>query len=254
MTFELPDLPYSKDALAPHMSAETLSFHHDKHQKSYVEKLNSAVNGTEFAGKSLEEIIRATAGKSGESGIFNNAAQTWNHTFFWHSMSPKGGGAPDGALARQIDRDFGGFDKFRSEFLEKGKGQFGSGWVWLVLANGKLEVVSTGNADTPIAHDSQPLLTCDVWEHAYYLDYQNRRPDYLESFLDNLANWAFAAEEFANQGEGSRTAARRYQDAQADYARSGKADDAGRAAQQALDGSEGKSLEEARRKTAGSSG
>lgn len=199
MAFELPALPYAKDALEPHMSANTFSFHHEKHHNTYVVNLNGLVEGTDLAGKSLEEIVSATAGKADKAGIFNNAAQVWNHTFFWHSMKPSGGGAPTGDLAAKIDADFGSFDAFKDAFKAAGATQFGSGWAWLVVGDGgKLEVVKTPNAETPLTQGKTPLLTCDVWEHAYYLDYQNRRPDFLASFLDNLANWDFAAENLAN--------------------------------------------------------
>lgn len=199
MAFELPALPYAKDALEPHMSANTFSFHHEKHHNTYVVNLNGLVEGTDLEGKSLEDIVAATAGKADKAGVFNNAAQVWNHTFFWHSMKPSGGGAPTGDLAAKIDADFGSFDEFKDAFKAAGATQFGSGWAWLVVGDGgKLEVVKTPNAETPLTQGKTPLLTCDVWEHAYYLDYQNRRPDFLASFLDNLANWDFAAENLAN--------------------------------------------------------
>jgi len=199
MAFELPALPYAKDALEPHMSANTFSFHHEKHHNTYVVNLNGLIDGTDLAGKSLEEIVSATAGNPDKAGVFNNAAQVWNHTFFWHSMKPSGGGAPTGDLAAKIDADFGSFDAFKDAFKAAGATQFGSGWAWLVVGDGgKLEVVKTPNAETPLTQGKTPLLTCDVWEHAYYLDYQNRRPDFLASFLDNLANWDFAAENLAN--------------------------------------------------------
>ena len=199
MAFELPALPYAKDALEPHMSANTFSFHHEKHHNTYVVNLNGLIDGTDLAGKSLEEIVSATAGNPDKAGVFNNAAQVWNHTFFWHSMKPSGGGAPTGDLAAKIDADFGSFDAFKDAFKAAGATQFGSGWAWLVVGDGgKLEVVKTPNAETPLTQGKTPLMTCDVWEHAYYLDYQNRRPDFLASFLDNLANWDFAAENLAN--------------------------------------------------------
>lgn len=199
MAFELPALPYAKDALEPHMSANTFSFHHEKHHNTYVVNLNGLVEGTDLEGKSLEDIVAATAGNADKAGVFNNAAQVWNHTFFWHSMKPNGGGAPTGDLAAKIDADFGSFDAFKDAFKAAGATQFGSGWAWLVVGDGgKLEVVKTPNAETPLTQGKTPLLTCDVWEHAYYLDYQNRRPDFLASFLDNLANWDFAAENLAN--------------------------------------------------------
>jgi Fe-Mn family superoxide dismutase len=199
MAFELPTLPYAKDALEPHMSANTFSFHHEKHHNTYVVNLNGLVEGTDLEGKSLEDIVAATAGNPDKAGVFNNAAQVWNHTFFWHSMKPNGGGAPTGDLAAKIDADFGSFDAFKDAFKTAGATQFGSGWAWLVVGDGgKLEVVKTPNAETPLTAGKTPLLTCDVWEHAYYLDYQNRRPDFLAAFLDNLANWDFAAENLAN--------------------------------------------------------
>lgn len=191
MAFELPPLPYAQDALEPHCSAKTLSFHHGKHHQAYVSKTNELIEGTEHAKKSLEEIIKSSSGT-----LFNQAAQVWNHTFFWSCMKPGGGGKPSGALAEAINKDFGSFEKFKDEFKAKGVGQFGSGWVWLVADGGKLKVISTGNADTPLAKGQTAILTCDVWEHAYYLDYQNRRPDFLQAFLDHLANWDFAAKNF----------------------------------------------------------
>jgi len=198
MAFTLPDLPYAKDALAPHISSETLDFHHGKHHNAYVNNLNGLVEGTDMASKSLEDIIQDTAGKADKAGIFNNAAQIWNHTFYWQSMRPNGGGAPTGKLAEMIDHDFGSFDAFKDAFAKAGATQFGSGWAWLVLADGKLDVRKTLNAETPLTEAGvTPLLTMDVWEHAYYLDYQNRRPDYISTFLDHLVNWEFAAENLA---------------------------------------------------------
>jgi Fe-Mn family superoxide dismutase len=196
MAFELPPLPYAKDALEPHISSKTLDFHHGKHHNAYVTKLNELVKGSELEGKSLEDVILASARDSAKQAIFNNAAQVWNHTFYWHSMKNGGGGKPSGELAKKIEADFGSFEKFAEEFKNAGMTQFGSGWAWLVLNNGKLEVMKTPNADLPLAHGKTALLTADVWEHAYYLDYQNRRPDYLSVFLDSLANWEFAAENF----------------------------------------------------------
>lgn len=202
MAFELPPLPYAKDALEPHISANTLDFHHGKHHNAYVTNLNKMVEGTDLAGKSLEDVILAVAKDSSKQGIFNNAAQVWNHTFYWHSMKPQGGGKPTGDLAKKIDEDFGSFDKFAEEFKAAGAGQFGSGWAWLVLDGGKLKVTKTANADLPLAHGQTAILTADVWEHAYYLDYQNRRPDYLSTFLNSLVNWEFAAENLKKaQGE-----------------------------------------------------
>jgi superoxide dismutase, Fe-Mn family len=188
MAFSLPALPYAQDALAPHISAETLEFHHGKHHNTYVTKLNDLIAGTELADKSLEEIIVAADGIT-----FNQAAQVWNHTFYWSSMKPKGGGQPSGALASAIDRDFGSFDAFKEAFSNAAATQFGSGWAWLVEDGGKLAVSKTGNADTPLKHGQKPLLTIDVWEHAYYIDYRNARPKYIETFLNHLVNWDFAA-------------------------------------------------------------
>jgi Fe-Mn family superoxide dismutase len=197
MAFTLPELPYAQDALDPHISAETLSFHHGKHHNAYVTKLNELVAGTGLEGKSLEDIIHVAAKEEPKAGLFNNAAQVWNHTFYWHSMTPNGGGKPSGELAAKIDEDFGSFDNFAAEFKAAGGGRFGSGWAWLVLdSTGKLKVTKTLNADLPMVHGEAALLTMDVWEHAYYLDYQNRRPDYMGAFLGNLVNWEFAAENY----------------------------------------------------------
>lgn len=193
MAFELPPLPYAADALEPHMSANTFSYHHGKHHAAYVNKLNGLIDGTDLADKSLEDIIQATAGKADAKGVFNNAAQVWNHTFFWNSMSPNGGGKPSGKLAEMIDASFGSFDAFADAFKNAGVGQFGSGWAWLVVDGDALKIVTTANAETPITDGLKPLLTCDVWEHAYYLDYQNDRPGFLGVFLEKLANWDFAA-------------------------------------------------------------
>jgi len=189
MTITLPELPYAKHELEPHISANTLSYHYEKHHNAYVTNLNKLIAGTDFEGKSLEDII-----KTSEGGIFNNAAQVWNHTFYWHSMKPNGGGTPSAELAEKINQDFGSFDKFKEEFANAGATQFGSGWAWLVLENGTLKVTKTPNAETPLTKGQIPLLTMDVWEHAYYLDFQNRRPDYIQTFLNNLANWDFATE------------------------------------------------------------
>jgi superoxide dismutase, Fe-Mn family len=197
MSFELPPLPYAADALAPFMSAQTLGFHHGKHHQAYVTNLNNLVKDTQLAEASLEEVIHASVQDSAKIGIFNNAAQIWNHTFFWHSMKPKGGGTPTGELAERIKTDFGSYDLFKEEFKKAAMGQFGSGWAWLVLESGKLRVVKTANAATPLTDGQKPLLTCDVWEHAYYLDYQNRRGDMVDAFLDHLLNWDFAAKNLA---------------------------------------------------------
>ncbi|MDX1404801.1 MAG: superoxide dismutase [Woeseiaceae bacterium] len=195
MAFKLSDLPYSHDALAPHISAQTLELHHGKHHKGYIKKLNKAIDDTPYAEMKLEEIV-AKAKKNGDKNVFNNAAQSWNHEFLWNSMSPGGGGDASGELKSAIDRDFGDMDRFRRDFRKAATGQFGSGWVWLVHDDGELRIRATGNADTPIADGKQPLLTLDVWEHAYYLDYQNQRKRYIEAFLDELVNWKFAASNF----------------------------------------------------------
>lgn len=201
MAFTLPDLPYEFDALEPHMSARTLKFHHGKHHAGYVKKLNAAIEGTKFDDMSLKDIIRETAGDDSKTGIFNNAAQTWNHTFFWNSMTPRGGGTPAGALADAITGSFGSLDDFKSEFSKAAAGHFGSGWAWLVARDGKLSVMTTPNAENPVSEDgTTPLLTLDVWEHAYYLDFQNARPDFIDTFLNDLANWDFAAENLAAAG------------------------------------------------------
>ncbi len=192
MAFELPPLPYAKDALAPHISQETLEFHYGKHHQTYVTNLNNLVPGTEFEGKSLEDIVKNSSG-----GIFNNAAQVWNHTFYWNSLSPNGGGEPEGALANAINRTFGSFEKFKEEFTKCAVTTFGSGWAWLVEnKDGSLALVSTSNAACPLTSGQTPLLTCDVWEHAYYIDYRNARPAYLEAFW-KLVNWDFAAKNFS---------------------------------------------------------
>jgi Fe-Mn family superoxide dismutase len=193
MAIELPNLPWSDDALDPHISAQTLSFHHGKHHAAYVSKLNAAIEGTPLAEKSLEEIINETAGDASKAGVFNNAAQVWNHTFFWNSMKPGGGGRPSGKLAEAIDASFGSFDAFTKEFTDKAATLFGSGWVWLVESGGKLEIVQTKDAANPMTDGKKPLLTLDVWEHAYYLDHQNNRPGFIQAFLENLVNWDFAS-------------------------------------------------------------
>ncbi len=196
MTYELPPLPYSYDALEPHMSARTLEFHHDKHHAKYVNQYNQLVQDAGMADRSIEEVIKATYNDSSKTGLFNNAAQAWNHTFFWNCMSPNSSGSPSGALADKIKEDFGDIDTFKQEFKQAGATQFGSGWAWLVLDNnGKLKVTKTPNAINPIALGETPLLTCDVWEHAYYLDYQNRKPDFIDAFLNNLVNWEFVAQQ-----------------------------------------------------------
>jgi len=198
---ELPPLPYAQDALAPVISAETLSFHYGKHHKAYVDNLNKLVAGTELSETPLEQLIAAVAGKPDKVGIFNNAAQTWNHTFFWNSLKPHGGGgAPAGAVARAIDAAFGGYENFKKEFSNAAMTQFGSGWAWLVVDKGALRVVKTGNADTPLTMGLTPLLTIDVWEHAYYLDYQNRRADFVAAVIDKLLSWEFANANLARAG------------------------------------------------------
>lgn len=194
MAFTLPTLPYSKEALEPHISSKTLAFHHGKHHAGYINNLNNLIAGTDLENASLEEIILATAKDPSKGGIFNNAAQTWNHTFYWYSLKPKGGGQPQGELASRIEKDFGSFENFFKEFKQAGATQFGSGWAWLVVEEGTLKITKTPNADLPMVHGQTALLTCDVWEHAYYLDYQNRRPDYIEVFLTSLVNWDFALE------------------------------------------------------------
>lgn len=193
MAFTLPELPYSNDALSPHISPETIEYHYGKHHKAYVDKLNTLVQGTEFESKSLEDIIKTASG-----GIFNNGAQVWNHTFYWNSLSPNGGGQPTGDLSSAIDQNFGSFDSFKEKFTTTAATQFGSGWGWLVKnADGTLSVESTSNADNPLRNGKTPLLTCDVWEHAYYVDYRNARPKYLENFW-NLVNWDFVAKNWSN--------------------------------------------------------
>lgn len=195
MSITLPPLPYAKNALEPHISERTLNFHYDKHHKAYVDNLNKLIQGTPFGGKALEQIIKEAAGNPDQVAIFNNAAQVWNHTFYWSSLSPQGGGKPTGELAKKIDNDLGSFEDFIELFKKAAASQFGSGWAWLVVdASGKLQVTKTPNADLPLVHHQKALLTCDVWEHAYYLDYQNRRVDYVDVFLTHLVNWDFAQE------------------------------------------------------------
>jgi Fe-Mn family superoxide dismutase len=190
---QLPKLPYGLDALEPFLSAKTIGFHYGKHHQTYVDNLNKLVAGTPFAVLPLEEMVRKTANLADNSAIFNNAAQVWNHTFFWRSMKASGGGLPTGKLADMIIAAFGTFEAFKNAFVTAGVGQFGSGWVWLIQDGEKVKIVKTSNADTPVAYNQNALLTCDVWEHAYYLDYQNRRKDYLTTFLESLANWDFAS-------------------------------------------------------------
>ena len=193
MAHELPALPYAKDALQPHISAETLEYHYGKHHNAYVTNLNNLIKGTDFETLSLEDIVLKSSG-----GIFNNAAQVWNHTFYWNCLSPNGGGEPAGALAAAINAKFGSFAAFKEEFSKCAVGTFGSGWAWLVKnADGSVELMSTSNAGTPMTSGKTALLTCDVWEHAYYIDYRNLRPKFVETFLGNLANWSFAEQNFA---------------------------------------------------------
>jgi superoxide dismutase, Fe-Mn family len=192
MEHTLPALPYAMDALQPHISKETLEFHYGKHHQTYVTNLNNLIKGTEFENASLEDIVKKSSG-----GVFNNAAQIWNHTFYWNSLSPKGGGKPAGALAAAIDAKWGAFDAFKEAFTKSAVGNFGSSWTWLVKkADGSLEIVNTSNAATPVTTADKPLMTCDLWEHAYYIDYRNRRPDYLGAFW-SLVNWDFAAKNFS---------------------------------------------------------
>jgi superoxide dismutase, Fe-Mn family len=200
MAFELPPLPYPKNALAPHMSEQTFDFHHGRHLQAYVTNLNNLIKDSPLERQSLEDLIKGSYKDTTKTGVFNNAAQVWNHTFFWSSMKPHGGGAPSGNLAAAITRDCGGLDKFKEQFKATAVGQFGSGWAWLVADKGQLKIVGTPNAVTPLAEGQTALLTCDVWEHAYYLDYQNRRPDFVQAFLDHLVNWDFAAQNLAKAG------------------------------------------------------
>ena len=192
--FQLPALPYADDALAPYITANTISYHYGKHHNAYVTNLNKLIDGSDLASKSLEEIIRSSAGQADKAGLFNNAAQVWNHTFYWHSLAPNGGGKPSGEIADLIDKSFGDYDTFKKEFSAAAATQFGSGWAWLVKDGDSLKILKTGNAETPITQDVKPLLTLDVWEHAYYLDYQNARPKYIETMIDSLLNWSFASD------------------------------------------------------------
>ncbi len=192
MPVKIPELPYDQDALAPHISEKTMAYHYGKHHLGYFNKLSAATDGTDLEGLSLEELIHRSSGDPELKGIFNNAAQVWNHSFYWHSMAPSGGGMPGGGLATLIKRDFGSFDAFLEEFKSKAASQFGSGWAWLVVDAGTLKIVTTSNADTPITQGVTPLLCVDVWEHAYYLDYQNGRADYLDVFFADLVDWSFA--------------------------------------------------------------
>jgi len=190
--FELPVLPYRHDALEPYVTARTMEFHHGKHHQAYIDNLNKLISGTEMGDMPLERIIIETAGASDKVSIFNNAAQVWNHSFFWSSMRPGGGSCPDSRLQGMLEKSFGGFEEFKNAFTAAALAQFGSGWVWLVQDGDEVKIVKTSNADTPLAHKQNALLACDVWEHAYYLDYQNRRKDFVQAFLDHLVNWGFA--------------------------------------------------------------
>jgi len=193
MEHQIYQLPYAHDALEPHISSETIDYHYGKHHQSYATKLNGMIKGTEYADKNLDEIV-----KSADGGIFNNAAQVWNHNFYWQCLSPDGGGEPEGDLAEAINKKFGSFKEFKDKFSDAAAGQFGSGWAWLVKnSSGDLEIVSTSNADTPLRNNQTALLTCDVWEHAYYIDYRNARPDYIEAFW-NLVNWKHVSDQFGN--------------------------------------------------------
>lgn len=191
MSVPYPDLPYAKDALEPYISARTFEFHYGKHHKAYVDNANKMLEGSDLAGKDLLTIIQTAAKDPAKKGLFNNTAQAWNHAFFWQCMKKCGGGKPTGKVAERITADFGGYEKFAEAFKNAGATQFGSGWAWLVEKGGKLEIMQSANADTPVAQGIKPLLVVDVWEHAYYLDYQNRRPDFLQAFIDHLINWDF---------------------------------------------------------------
>jgi len=191
MSITLPSLPYEMDALAPYINKETLEFHYGKHHNAYVINANKLLEGTDLAKGDLESVIRTAANDASLGGVFNNAAQVWNHSFYWNCMKPGGGGLPSGPIADKISSDFGSYETFVEKFKNAGATQFGSGWAWLILKDGRLEIMKTSNADTPIAKGLKPLLTVDVWEHAYYLDYQNRRPDYLSAFVEHLINWDF---------------------------------------------------------------
>ncbi len=191
MPFDLPYLPFSKDELEPHITTRTIEFHHGKHHQAYVNNLNALIKDTPLADKTLEEIILTSAKDETKAAIFNNAAQVWNHTFFWNSLKPAGGGQPPASLATALSAAFGSVEAFKEQFKQAGVSQFGSGWVWLVEEEKSLKIVKTGNAMNPLVSGQTPLVTCDVWEHAYYLDYQNRRPDFLQVFLDHLINWEF---------------------------------------------------------------
>ena len=193
MTFELPSLPYASDALAPYMSSETLDFHHGKHHQTYVTNLNNLVKDSDMQDASLEDVVIKSSKDASMAGIFNNAGQHWNHILFWQCMKPNGGGAMPSELEKRISSDFGSVDQFKEAFVQAGTTQFGSGWAWLAIDNGKLVVTKSANASNPLVEGMKPILGCDVWEHSYYIDYRNKRPDYLKAFLDNLANWEFVS-------------------------------------------------------------
>lgn len=193
MTFELPSLPYASDALAPYMSSETLDFHHGKHHQTYVTNLNNLVKDSDMQEASLEDIVIKSSKDASMAGIFNNAGQHWNHILFWQCMKPNGGGAMPSELEKRISSDFGSVDQFKEAFVQAGTTQFGSGWAWLAIDNGKLVVTKSANASNPLVEGMKPILGCDVWEHSYYIDYRNKRPDYLKAFLDNLVNWEFVS-------------------------------------------------------------
>ena len=193
MSFELPSLPYANDALAPYMSAETLDFHHGKHHQTYVTNLNNLLKDNELQGASLEDIVVKSSKDTSMAGIFNNAGQHWNHILFWQCMKPNGGGSIPSELEARLNSDFGSVDQFKEAFIQAGTTQFGSGWAWLAIDNGKLVVTKSANASNPLVDGMKPILGCDVWEHSYYIDYRNKRPDYLKTFLDSLVNWEFVA-------------------------------------------------------------
>jgi Fe-Mn family superoxide dismutase len=193
-TLELPPLPYAQNALEPHISANTLSYHYGKHHKGYYDKVNTLVQGTPLAGKPLEVIVKDSAKNKAQQKLFNSAAQAWNHNFYWQSMKAKGGGAPSGELATRIDKDFGSYDAFKTQFIQTGSDHFSNGWVWLVLEKNKLKIIDSHDADNPVVHGVKPLLVSDVWEHAYYLDYKNVRKDYLTAYVDHLLNWEFVGQ------------------------------------------------------------
>lgn len=249
MGFALPPLPYDEAALEPHMSAETLRYHYGKHHAAYVEALNKLIDGTEWAELSLEEIVNRARGDARHAKIFNNAAQAWNHMFFWESMMPSGGGRPEGTLARLVERDFGSHANFHQNFLAAAMAQFGSGWAWLVDDGGALAIVTTSNAETPLGTGKRPLLTCDLWEHAYYIDHRNNRKGLVEAYLDHLLCWHSATRRFELQGEGSYSGAATYREAQETFAATQPVETHARAAARALDRPEGRELARAARQT-----